>query len=50
MNPISYTDIYSYFNLISMQPEEWELDLIKILDRKVLINQAKEAEKNLNKK
>lgn len=50
INPISYSDIYSYFNLIGMYPDEWELDLIKIMDRKVLSIQAKEAEKSLNKK
>lgn len=50
LNPISYSDIYSYFNLIDMKPEEWELDLIKIMDKKVLSIYAKETEKNLNKK
>jgi hypothetical protein len=50
INPISYSDTYSYFNLIGMQPDEWELDLIKIMDSKVLSIYAKEAEKNLNKK
>ena len=50
INPLSYSDTYSYFNLINMQPEEWELDLIKLIDRKVLAIHAKEAEKNLNKK
>lgn len=50
INPISYSDMYSYFCLINMQPEEWELDLIKLIDRKILNIHAKETEKNLNKK
>lgn len=37
----------SYFTLHDMYPEEWEIDLIRLLDRIVLdkyIKEAKEAE------
>ena len=36
LNPISYTEIKSYFDLIDIQPEEWEVNLIKALDNEAL--------------
>lgn len=49
-NPITYSDMYSYFTLLSMYPEEWELDLIKLIDRESLAVAAKEIEKKSNSK
>lgn len=44
INPITYTEIKSYFDLIDLQPEEWEVTLIKLLDNEALAAYAKEAE------
>lgn len=42
--------MYSYFTLHGMYPEEWELDLIKLLDREAMIIMNKEAEKKAKSK
>lgn len=44
-NPISYTDIYSYFSLLDITPEQWELSLLRRLDNTALEHLAKEQEK-----
>jgi hypothetical protein len=44
-NAITYNEMHSYFTLINMVPEEWELDLIKLLDRTAMNHFAKEADK-----
>jgi hypothetical protein len=44
VNPISYSDIKSYFDLIGIELEEWELYLIKRLDQESMSSYAKEAE------
>jgi hypothetical protein len=44
INPISYTEIKSYFDLIDLQPEDWEINLIKLFDNEALAAYAKEAE------
>jgi hypothetical protein len=31
-NPITYTEMKSYFDLIQTEPEEWEVELIKLFD------------------
>lgn len=36
VNPISYTEIYSYCKLHAIDIDEWELDLIKEFDKTVL--------------
>lgn len=46
-NPLTYTEILSYFTLMSMFPEEWELDLIKLLDKVALDEYSKETEKKM---
>ena len=43
INPISYTEIYSYFGLMTIVPEEWEINLIKRFDNEALTAYAKEA-------
>ena len=49
INPISYTEIKSYFDLIDMKPDDWELTLIKSFDNEALIAYAKEAEEERKK-
>lgn len=49
VNPISYSEIYSYFKLIEIQPQEWEIDVIKKLD-KVAMEAFAEQSKREQKK
>lgn len=49
VNPISYTEIYSYFSLINIEPEEWEIDLIKKFDSEALKAFSKQAESEKQK-
>ena len=44
VNPISYTEIKSYFDLIEIKPEDWELELLKKFDASALSAFAKQAE------
>lgn len=44
INPISFTEIKAYFDLLDIKPEEWELTLIKRFDNEALSAYAKEAE------
>ena len=44
INPIAYTEIKAYFDLMDIQPEEWEVNLIKSFDNEALQAYAKEAE------
>ena len=50
VNPITYTDMCSYFSLINYNPEEWEIDLINSLDQVFLEFQQKQQEADKNKK
>jgi hypothetical protein len=50
---ISYTEIKSFLDLMSVRPEEWEIDLIDRFDmtvRDVMREQQERAMKNNNKK
>lgn len=49
VNPLTYSDIYAYFNLYSICPLDWEIRAIKRLDALVLDNYAKEAKKEQEK-
>jgi hypothetical protein len=49
VNPINYTEIKSYFDLIGVLPEEWEVNLIKRFDYEALAAYAKEAERERKK-
>lgn len=49
VNPISYTEIKNYFDLMYIKPEEWEVSLIKQFDNAALSAYAKEAERERNK-
>jgi hypothetical protein len=42
INPISFTEIKSYFQLIDIEPEEWEVQLLRKLDTEFLIAYSKE--------
>jgi hypothetical protein len=44
INPIAYTEIKAYFDLMQIEPEEWEVTLIKLFDNEALQAYAKEAE------
>ena len=50
INPISYTEMQAYFNLIGYRPEEWEIDLISKLDSTVLQVHSEQQEKESKKK
>lgn len=43
VNPINYTEIKAYFDLMDILPEEWEVNLIKRFDNEALLAYAKEA-------
>ena len=43
INPINYTEIKAYCDLMDILPEEWEVILIKRLDNEALAAYAKEA-------
>lgn len=49
VNPINYTEIKSYFDLLWITPEEWEVNLIKRFDHEALAAYAKEAEREQKK-
>lgn len=48
-NPISYSDIYSYFQLIGIEPHDWEIDVIRKLDMIALDAFAEQARKEQKK-
>lgn len=45
ISPISYSDIQAYFNLYSIIPMEWEIQVIKQLDNIAMQAYAADAEK-----
>jgi hypothetical protein len=49
INPISYSEMLAYFQLIDYKPYEWEIDAIKKLDQLMLTHFAKEQDKKANK-
>lgn len=50
VNPISWSDMRAYFNLIQYQPYEWEIELINRLDNVFLNHVQDEREKEEKKK
>lgn len=48
-NPITFTEMKNYFDLIQVEPEEWEIELIKRFDNAVLDAFEKAAEKTAPK-
>lgn len=49
INPISYMEIKAYFDLIDIQPQEWEISLIKRFDNEVLMASAKQLKESQKK-
>ena len=49
INPISYSEMYSYFKLIEIQPHDWEIETIKKLDKVALDAFAEQAKKEQKK-
>jgi len=45
LNPISYSEMLAYFELIDYKPQEWEIQAIKRLDHIALEQFRKEQEK-----
>jgi hypothetical protein len=43
-NPITYTEMKSYFDLIQVEPEEWEVELIKLFDN-IALDEYEKASK-----
>lgn len=50
VNPLSYSEIWSYFNLMQVSPDEWEVKLIKALDNIALEQISKDMKEKSNKK
>lgn len=50
INPISYVEIKSYYDLIGVQPEEWELLALRKLDTVVLEIYAEQSKKEQQRK
>jgi hypothetical protein len=44
VNPIAYSDIKAYMDLIAIEMHEWELHLLKRIDNEAMLSYAKEAE------
>jgi hypothetical protein len=49
VNPISYSEMYSYFKLIEIQPHDWEIETIKKLDKVALEAFAEQAKREQKK-
>lgn len=45
-SPITYTEMRNYFDLMDIDPEEWELILLRRLDNTALNIYAKAQEQN----
>lgn len=46
-NPLSFSEIKSYFDLIQETPEPWEIRLLNQLDRTILEVYAEQAAKEM---
>lgn len=49
-NPLSYSEIWSYFNLMQITPDEWEVKLIKALDNIALEQFSKDIKEGSKRK
>lgn len=45
-SPITYTEMRNYFDLMEINPDEWELVLLRRLDNTALDTYAKAQEQN----
>lgn len=50
VNPIQYSEMLAYFQLICIVPLDWEINAICRLDKVALEHVEKESEKERNKK
>lgn len=48
-SPITYTEMLSYFTLIGVEPDKYEIDIIKMFDS-IAISSAREQEEKLKNK
>lgn len=49
-NPITYTEIKSFFELEGIVPESWEMSLLERFDRVAMVFFSKQQEEQNNKK
>lgn len=49
VNPIAYSDLKAYLDLIGIEIEDWELSLIKRIDNEAMLSYAKESESERKK-
>lgn len=49
-NPLSYTEIKSYFDLMCIVPQEWEIKLLKKFDLEALNSITEQAKNNSDSK
>lgn len=44
-NPLSYSEIAAFFDLLEYSPQQWELEVIEVLDSVAMKHFEKEADK-----
>lgn len=44
-NPLSYSEIEAFFNLLEYNPQQWELEILEVLDSVAMKHFEKETEK-----
>lgn len=49
VNPIQFSEIKAYFELMGIEPDDWEVSVIKKLDNVALKQYAEEAKKQQEK-
>ena len=48
-SPITYQEMWCYFDLQGVEPEQWEVDIIKMFDSIALATNRKQEENKNNK-
>lgn len=48
-SPITYQEMWCYFDLQAIEPEQWEIDIIKMFDSIALATNRKQEENKNNK-
>jgi len=49
VSPITYTEMLSYFSLIGIEPDKYEVDIIKMFDSIAVSSAREQEEKNKTK-
>lgn len=49
VNPITYSEILSFFQLIGYSPQPWEIDMIELFDDAAMEEYSKEMKKEQKK-